>query len=499
MAGTGKSTISRTIARQLQEKGMLGASFFFKRGEEDRGNARKLFATIIQQLGIGNPQLMPSIQKTVEEDPYISEKALGEQFDKLIVQPLLDVNLDETLTMVVVIDALDECETGEYRDDIRVIIKLLPRVQTLGRLRLRFFLTSRPDFKNIKYQHQHMDLHDVPKSAVERDISIFLRHRFLHIQQDHELPIEWPGEQAIEGLLARTVPLFISAATLCRFLGDINWDPQSRLREILADQMTYVSKMASTYMPVLNGLLLGQDEWETKHLVKEFKQVVGTIIILATPLSVNGLSKLLGLTAVNIRRRLDRLHSVLNIPEGPESPVRLLHLSFRDFLLDERTKATKESQQFWVDEKTANYALAERCIAIMCHSLRKNICSLPTDGTERSDIDAVSLSVHLPPELQYSCRYWTQHLVQSADPVMLLSKAFPFLETHCLHWVEAMGVLGIAFEVIEAIKRLRAVIQVLSSESFVYMKALKEFRVVNIPRYRNFWGISCDSSLGIGR
>src|SRR4051812_24634096 len=38
MAGTGKSTISRTVARSLIVKGQLGASFFFKRGEGDRGN-----------------------------------------------------------------------------------------------------------------------------------------------------------------------------------------------------------------------------------------------------------------------------------------------------------------------------------------------------------------------------------------------------------------------------------------------------------------------------
>ncbi|KAI7769794.1 hypothetical protein LZL87_003284 [Fusarium oxysporum] len=34
MAGTGKSTISRTIARSLSETGRLGASFFFKRAQE---------------------------------------------------------------------------------------------------------------------------------------------------------------------------------------------------------------------------------------------------------------------------------------------------------------------------------------------------------------------------------------------------------------------------------------------------------------------------------
>jgi pantothenate kinase-related protein Tda10 len=46
MAGTGKSTISRTVARSAKDHNghnHLGASFFFKRGEADRGNAKKFF------------------------------------------------------------------------------------------------------------------------------------------------------------------------------------------------------------------------------------------------------------------------------------------------------------------------------------------------------------------------------------------------------------------------------------------------------------------------
>ncbi|THC90327.1 hypothetical protein EYZ11_010206 [Aspergillus tanneri] len=463
MAGTGKSTISRTVARYFKEKGSLGASFFFKRGEEHRGNAKKLFPTIIQQLTTRNPQLAHNVQKAIEEDPYISEKALGEQFDKLILQPLLGLDPDQAVTMVIVIDALDECETEDYKDDIRVIIQLLPRVQISKYMRLRFFLTSRPElpirlgFKNIKDRHQHLGLHDVPKAAIERDISIFLRHSFVDIQHDHELSTDWPGDGVIEALLARTVPLFISAATLCRFIGDANWDPQSRLQEILADRTLYVSKMASIYVPVLNRLLAGQDLWETKYLIKEFKKIVGTIIVLATPLSVNSLAQIVGLKANNIKRRLDRLHSVLNIPDNLNVPVRLLHLSFRDFLLDCRTKGTKESEQFWIDEKAVHQDLTGKCLEIMRRSLRKNICNLPDDGTQRSEIDIHSISRHLPPELQYACRYWTHHLLQCLDPAMELVRAFPFLEVHLLHWIEAMGVLGTASEVVEMVKRLQSI------------------------------------------
>src|ERR1700744_3698405 len=59
MAGTGKSTVSRTVARSFKNKNQLGASFFFKRGEKDRGNAKKLFPTLIRQLVQLIPGLIP--------------------------------------------------------------------------------------------------------------------------------------------------------------------------------------------------------------------------------------------------------------------------------------------------------------------------------------------------------------------------------------------------------------------------------------------------------
>jgi hypothetical protein len=57
LAGTGKSTISRTIAKSFQKQGLLGASFFFKRGEGDRGNAARFFPTLTKQLFTNIPEL----------------------------------------------------------------------------------------------------------------------------------------------------------------------------------------------------------------------------------------------------------------------------------------------------------------------------------------------------------------------------------------------------------------------------------------------------------
>ncbi|KAL4879454.1 hypothetical protein BJY04DRAFT_220050 [Aspergillus karnatakaensis] len=444
MAGTGKSTISRTVARDFKEAKLLGASFFFKKGESDRGNAKRLFPTL----------------RATDDDPFISEKALGEQFDRLLLQPLLKTSLAQTRTIIIVIDALDECESEDNKDTIRTLLQLLPRVQALKYLNVRYFITSRPDlpirlgFEEIEGCYQDLDLHNIASSDVSNDIRLFLKDGLAQVQKDHRLSSSWPGERAIQLLLAKTQPLFISAATICRFIGDQNWNPQKRLEIILADQTVNAFSMGSLYLPILNQLLLGQDEWESQQLVQEFKKVVGVIVTLTSPLSVNALSLLLDVERTNISKRLARLHSVLNIPNSLYEPVRLLHLSFRDFLL-----SAKASQKFWIDEKATHQDLLEHCLRTMDNRLQKNICDLPGDGTQRSEVDMATINESLPRALQYACHHWPYHLKHSQDHVTGMDKAIEFLEKHFLHWFEALSILGSASEILVLIDVIRSVTQ----------------------------------------
>ena len=56
-------------------------------------------------------------------------------------------------------------------------------------------------------------------------------------------------------LADKAVPLFIVAATVYRFVGDRNWDPQERLQTILKFQeIGQLEQMEQTYLPVLTQL-----------------------------------------------------------------------------------------------------------------------------------------------------------------------------------------------------------------------------------------------------
>jgi hypothetical protein len=181
MAGTGKSTIARTIAQSLADRRQLGASFFFKKGEGERGNASRFFTTIASDLVKHEPGMLVGIRKALDADSAISQRALKDQFEKLILQPLLGIKEahSQALGRIIVIDALDECEREE---DIRAILRLLARTKDIQPVPLRIVVTSRPElhirlgFKEmLNGTYQDLVLHEVPKSTIEHDIRLFIR------------------------------------------------------------------------------------------------------------------------------------------------------------------------------------------------------------------------------------------------------------------------------------------------------------------------------------
>ena len=459
MAGTGKSTISRTVARSLKDTNHLGASFFFKRGEGDRGNAKKFFPTLTRQLMLRISGLESGVQKTLDHDPDIAAKSPREQFDKLLLQPLLSLDQPgrQPQTAVIVIDALDECE---HNQDIEIIIQLLRQLQKAKAIRLRIFLTSRPELpikfgfsKIADHEYQDLALHEIPEEVTEHDIRLFLQDRLTKVKHERNISQDWPGDDVIQELVAVSAPLFISAATICRYIEDLNWEPKSRLAELRMDQAKYISRMDKTYKPILTRLLNHQDSNEQQQLLQEFQEIIGVIIFLAIPLSINTLSRFLKIGADQISNRLNSFRSVLRVPSDRDQPIKILHLSFRDFLVQSK-------DEFYIDEPKKNKDIAKSCLQTMWSRLQKNICKLASPGTHRADIDHQHIRQCLPPELRYSCRYWIHHLKKSQPLLSEIEDVRLFLQKHFLHWVEAMSLLGLMSEVVGMLDLLRMVIPV---------------------------------------
>ena len=461
MAGTGKSTISRTVAQTFADRGQLGASFFFKRGERDRENARLFFSTIVHELVRQIPALRPHIQKAIDDDPGIAGRALKEQFDKLIFQPLR-ANPTQARSSILVIDALDECD----RNHVHIILSQLRRLSDTN---TRVFLTSRPELpirlgfdKMDAKMHRDVILHDIPPRTIQHDIWVYLKHELTRIRDDHpdqSLAPDWPGVQALGTLTQLAVPLFIVAATICRFVSELNGNPLKRLDQILDQPIGQRSQLESTYLPVLSQMVIGVEDVEEKEkLCRDFRAIVGSIVLLANPLSTVSLAKLLDVEKTDVDDQLRLLHSVLWVPTDPNAPVHSLHLSFREFLVKKSHSAL--GRQFTIDESTTHGYLADKCLTLLQSSegLRKDICQLERPGALRNEINNATIETCIPQHLQYACRYWVYHIQHSGRKIGDGDDVARFLRQHFLHWLECLSLLDNVFESIGLIDILQSIV-----------------------------------------
>ncbi|KAI1155400.1 hypothetical protein F4825DRAFT_469164 [Nemania diffusa] len=364
---------------------------------------------------------------------------MWEQLEKLIFEPLSHVQ--NTNTLVIVVDALDECDRDE---DVKLLIHLLSRANNSKSLRLRIFLTSRPElpirlgFHNVKGTYQDLILHEVEQPIIEHDLFIYFKHELSIVKKEYNnlnsqqhLPSTWPEESQVQMLVKIAIPLFIFAATACRFLANRRTGtPNIKLQRILEYRTrTQESMLDATYLPVLDQLILvGLSTSEETEVLGLFKRLVGSVILLATPLSSLTLARLL------------------------DSPIRLLHLSFRDFLID---PSKRGNNLFWVDEKETHKQLVAHCLRVMNETLCADICRVRWPGTPHISIDPQTISDNLPPEVQYACQYWVYHVQRRGDVIVDNSQVHCFLQQHFLHWVEALSLMGTASKILQKIEILQ--------------------------------------------
>ncbi|KKZ62642.1 hypothetical protein EMCG_03052 [[Emmonsia] crescens] len=447
LAGTGKSTLARTIAHRFNEKGRLGASFFFSRGKKDLGDATAVLTTIAVQLAEALPDLKSDICNAIEKHGDIGQQPLYNQWQKLIFQPLLrlDRKLLLPVVLVFVLDALDECEGDEHLDEL---LRLLTGLKDLEVLQVKVFLTSRPErsiyasFRELPHiVHHDLTLHSVPKAVIDGDISIFLRHELGKINSKRRIDKSWPGEESIQTLVQKADRLFIYAATVCRFIAESRF-PEKRMSEMLqAESMSRSStgELDKMYSEILKHVLDEGNEEDKKEMASLFKQIVGSIIILFEALPQSALTSILDLPSSDIMEVLESLHSVLDIPDDENSPIQLFHLSFRDFLFSEERCA---NPAFTIKEEAAHSNLLSKCLDLISKHLKQDICELQHPGTSVADVKQSTLETFLPPDVQYACKYWIHHLQKSQIDLHDDGEVHTFLRKHLLHWVEALSLTG---------------------------------------------------------
>jgi hypothetical protein len=449
-AGTGKTTISYTIAAACDEHGVLGASFFCSRDDAECSNPKLILTTIADQLCQCSPSFQAEIASVLKTKPAIGYSDVPYQLEELIVKPLQAVR-DSFPRCVIVIDALDECKDNETTSII--LSSLSRRIEALSPLKI--LITSRPEqnissgFKlpGLGSATNRLGLHDVELATVQHDIERYLKSHLEEIRNVYNLKQSWPSEGDIHGLTTLSEGIFIFAATSIKFIQDASAsNPQNQL-SILLDRTARIQQSSSSPQHRLDELYtevlrraFPEITWE---LTGRLRKVLGSVVLLQDPLSPSALDSLLHLESDQARLTLVHLQSIVIVPEQDDgSPIRTLHQSFHDFIADDNRCL---DSNFVVNPTAQHALLAQACLATM-RNLRRDICEIRAPWKLNNEVEDLPTRIikHISISLQYACRHWAFHIENAmtfiSDAVLELLEEF--CSKYMLYWIEVCSLMG---------------------------------------------------------
>ncbi|KAF9512010.1 hypothetical protein BS47DRAFT_1363413 [Hydnum rufescens UP504] len=444
LAGIGKSSIAKTVADQAQEKGMLGATFFFSRSDKPLRDPGLVLPTLAFQLAHSDNTFMEVIVDALKQDPRVGERGLLSQLQGLILTPLLTINPHRS-PIIFILDALDECEEKGAAELLQLIPNLMKTV-----------------------------LHDIDASIVEQDIALYISTELAKIRRkfDLEMATDWVTEAEKNSLVNKSGKLFIYAATAIRFIGDDRVrDPQTHLRLILNTEslqqagVTPYLQLDNLYMEVLRNSL---SPFNHREILKRFQIVVGSIVLLHEPLPLHSLANFVQYGVRIVEDSLLHLHSVIVPPSNIHEAPRIYHPSFLEFITDTSRCSIPEFVIVAVPEQELRHAI--RCFELMAKHLKRDVAGISDPSLLNRDVEGFEEKVKaaLSPEVRYACLYWTSHLSRvEIGEARIMEALEAFAMRSILWWFEAMSLLESVSNAVNLIKEAHNWANISKSNSMV--------------------------------
>ena len=448
LAGTGKSTIAQTFAERAFADGKLGASFFCSRDFADRSNLQAIFPTLAFQLAYRYQPFRDKLLPVMKACPDAAQESLCSQMEKLIVGPLKAAHIPT----LIIIDALDECKDEEPAS---AILSILSRYKN-EIPSVKFFITGRPEprirsgfrLKALLPITEVLKLHEVKPETVNNDIKLYFQTRLTELakeRSDCKLAKNWPSSSDIRILCKKAGGFFIYASTVVKFVMSKNRIPTQQLKLITSLPQS-TSHEGRSGIDILYTQVLGQAvddvDMDDEEFHSNFRTVVGAVVLVFNPLSVEVLSDLLRVSGVSTTLR--SLHSLLLVPTSEVTPVHVFHKSFPDFLMDQN-RCT--DHQFFINPPIHHVEISLSCLNLMLERLKKNLCRLD-DHAILSEVEDLAHRREdcIGDTLGYACCFWAKHLVGvpgSGPGVGEVQEAIEKFFTSCLlFWIEALSLMG---------------------------------------------------------
>ena len=482
MAGTGKTTISYSFSSLLECFGLLGATFFCSRRDDDCTKVNHIIPTIVYQLALRFPAVLESLPDLLKRHPDVGNKTITRQFNDWLVPVLTSASAELPIhtsasgehskrPIIVAIDGLDECSDQK---DVQVFLSKIAQLPL--NLPVKFFVTSRPEqtlrkeFSRSAYSSlERFNLHDIEADIVQDDIRLYVKQR-LHDISDGRSELQgstdtWPPEDEVSALVRQAGKLFIYAATACEYI-----DKRGDIRDRLT---TVANTPAEAGMNQLDGLYkhILATAYENASVREKDDMVLVLRAVTSAPiaLSAQSISLLLNISIDRVWTALASLHSVIYMPPSRDAHaiISTFHASFSDYLTDQ-----ERSGELFLNASESHHEMALHCLSVMNSELRRNICCL--EGRPKNvDILPSIVQECTSDALTFSCVYWTTHVKLAwyiHDNDNLHEQLELFFSNHNLHWIEYLSLIGrleVAVNSLTELERWAQVRRIISFQSMI--------------------------------
>jgi hypothetical protein len=447
MAGTGKTAIASTFARNMEQHGILGATFFIDRQQAERRDLNRIVQTLAYDLAKHNHEQLRAVWTVLRDDPTFDRLSYKDQVRLLIRKPL-DIVRPETL--VIIIDGLDECGSSNGASLLETLVRSLEHHP------IKLFVTSRNEVDIIDtfcgIPHTPYKLQDVEVSG---DVQLYWEHNLDELRRRKRLP-EWRTMIKVEQLVDLTGHLFVYATTILKIIRNTRTSPIKKLRELLETSRLGSgsaiafggperhSHLEMLYIHILEQAVKDDDGYMVTDYATHVHDILEVVIFAQAPITIQALSDLLQMDLSDLTSYISPLHSVLQVSNDTsgDEVVRPLHQSFPDFV---RQQGNIVHDKLTMDNTLAHKNVAQRCFFQLHKLLHFDMCDIKDASLFNHEVSDLPnrLSKYVPAALRYSCRYWPSHLLehiqaagsQAQVPLGLAA----FCEQHLLHWIEVLS------------------------------------------------------------
>ncbi|KAI0099735.1 hypothetical protein GGR51DRAFT_389819 [Nemania sp. FL0031] len=351
-------------------------------------------------------------------------------------------------TTYLIVDALDECLEDQHL--------LLRWIADLSFPRIKLLVSSRncPTIESgLRSAAHKMLLHlELNADSISHAVDHYIDYEVAELGRLKDLH---SGQQEAirQYLKSGSDNTFLWVALVCRGLSHENtrpWEVLNRLHDFPPGLQELYGRMATQFL-------------KSKH-VEICRQVLAVQVLAYRPLRLTELIAL-----VESPERLAQLSKWLrNVVElcGSFLTVRdetiyFVHKSAKDYLIDNMASNIFPHGRF-----AGHNAMFIKSIETLSRHLRENICKLPSPGS-LADLAEVAYRNPSDPNplegMHYGCIYWADHL---ADAMRIGEQHLKdrglvhmFLETHLLHWLEALSIFKSLGQGIEALTKLLSLLR----------------------------------------